>query len=112
MLLFSFLCALSGNVLNGHTLPCVDGNALGQAGNFRRVKCANEVVVDFKALRPALAHAIGLIDDDFFHQLIENGRGKLLNVGVLFDRSQEAGRAVSVLFRLVNLRLQSGDFLF
>lgn len=63
MLLFSFLFNLSCDVFNSNALPCVDGDTLRQAGNFRRVKCADEIVVDFKALRPALAHALGLIDN-------------------------------------------------
>lgn len=41
-----------------------------EIGNFRGVKDANEIVMDFKPLRPALARSLCLIDDDFFYQLI------------------------------------------
>ncbi len=70
MLLSFFLPGLAGDVLNGNALPGVYHHTLGQTGNFRRVKDANKIVVDFKALRPAFARSLGLIDDDFLYQLI------------------------------------------
>lgn len=107
-----FSPGLSCDVLNSYALSCVYHHALGQTGNFRRVKDANEIVVDFKALRPAFARSLGLIDNDFFYQLIEDRRGQLLNIGVLFHRLEETGGAVLALFFRVYLRLQGGDFLF
>lgn len=70
LLLSFFLPGFAGNVLNSYTLTGIYHHTLGQAGNFRRVKDANEIVVDFKALRPAFARSLGLIDNDFFYQLI------------------------------------------
>ena len=95
LLLSFFLPSLAGDVLNGYALSGIYHHALGQTGNFWRVKDANEIVVDFKALCPAFTRSFGLIDNDFFYQLIEDRRGQLLNIGVLFDRLEETGGAVA-----------------
>ena len=71
MLLFA-LSGLACDVFNGYTLPCVYHNALREASNLRRVKCADEIIVDFKLLCPALAHALRLMDYNLFHKLIED----------------------------------------
>ena len=112
LLLSFFLPGFAGDVLNSYALSCVYHHALGQTGNFRCVKDADEVVMDFKALRPAFACSLGLIDNDFFYQLIEDRRGQLLNIGVLFHRLEETCGAVLAFFLRVYLRLQGGDFLF
>lgn len=82
MLLSFFLSGFAGNALNGYALSGVNHHALRQTGHFRRVKGADEIIVDFEPLRPALSRSLRLIDNDFFNQLVQNRRRQFLNIGV------------------------------
>ncbi len=111
MLLFS-LSGLSGNILNRHALPCIDGHTLRQRHDLRHIQNADKVIVDFKLLRLVPAGALRLMNDDLFNQLVYNGRGEFLDFRVFAHCPQKIGRAALVPLLRVDLRLQSGDFLF
>ena len=81
------LCHFAGNILNRHAPACVHGDALRQASNFRRVKCADEIVVDVGLLGTVFAHALRLMYNNLFHKFIEDKRGKFLYIGVPLHRS-------------------------
>ena len=67
--------------------------------------------MDVKLLRPVFPCALGVMDNDLFHHLMEDQRRKLLYVRILSDKPQEAGSVHSAFLILVDLRSQSGDFL-
>ena len=70
LLLFSFLTSFAGDVFNRYPLSGVKGDAGGQGGNLRRVQDADEVIVDVELLGTAFSYALGLVNNDFFYQLV------------------------------------------
>ena len=70
LLLAFFLPCFTGDVPGGNALSGINHHTLRQTSNLRRVKCADEVIMYFKLLRPVLARSHGLMNNDFFYQLI------------------------------------------
>ena len=79
---------------------------------LRHIQNAHEVVVDFKLLRFAPAGALRLMNNNLFDKFIYNCWGEFLISVYLLHRLQKIGRAALMPLLRVNLRLQSGDFLF
>ena len=68
--------------------------------------------MNVKLLRSVFPCALGVMDNDLFHHLIKDQWRKLLYVRIFSDKSQKAGSVHSAFLILVDLRPQSGDFLF
>lgn len=76
-----------------------------QSRQRRGVKQCDKVIVDFGLLCPVLAYALRLMNNNPFHKLIEDKRGKFLNIGMLFYCPKKSSRTVLMLFLRINLRL-------
>ena len=56
---------------------------------MRDVHLANKIKENFNFLRSACSFALGLVDEDFFYELIYHGRGQLGKVCIFSDKGKK-----------------------